>query len=172
VTDGRFAPDVRGLAEGQDAQETTIVVDYLRRAGVDAVLNLVPTAIYNVNRDEQISTFPAIRTTYATLMGDYAMNKFSSAEIAKAENQWRGSNRTGWVNGDFDRVYEDFSRALDRNDRSRLLADMARLLNENLPVMPMYFNYEVVAHGAALAGPVVAGPGSTQHGQIFQWDWR
>ena len=170
--EGRFAPDVRGLAEGQDAQETTIVVDFLRRAGIDASLNLVPAAVYNVNRDEQISTFPAIRTTYATLTADYAMNKFSSAEIAKAENAWRGSNRTGWVSPAFDRVYDDFSKALERTERNRLLAEMARLLNEDLPVMPMYFNFEVVAHARGLAGPEVAAPASTQHGKIHLWEWR
>jgi peptide/nickel transport system substrate-binding protein len=171
-SEGRFAPEVRGLAEGQDAQETTIVVDFLRRAGIDAALNLVPTAIYNVNRDEQISTFPAIRTTYATLSGDYAMNKFSSTEIAKLENAWRGSNRTGWVSPAFDRVYEAFSRALDRNERNNLMAEMARLLNESLPVMPMYFNFEVVAHAAGLVGPEVAAPASTAHSKAYQWEWR
>src|SRR5439155_1101855 len=82
------------------------------------------------NRDEQISTFPALRTTYATLLGDYAMNKFSSAEIATAEKAWRGSNRTGWSYPEFDRVYEEFSRALDRTERNRSMADMARLLND------------------------------------------
>lgn len=171
-TDGRFAPEVRGLAEGQDAQETTIVVDFLRRAGMDVSLNLVPTAIYNVNRDEQISTFPAIRTTYATLAGDYAMNKFSTAEIATAERAWRGSNRTGYVSAAFDRVYDDFSKALERNDRNRLLAEMARLLNDDLPVMPMYFNFEVVAHARGLSGPEVAAPATTEHGKIHLWEWR
>ena len=69
-------------------------------------------------------------------------------------------------------MYEDFTKALERTERNRLLAEMARLLNENLPVMPMYFNFEVVAHSAGLAGPEVAGPASTQHGKIFQWYWR
>ena len=172
LSDGRFAPEVRGLAEGQDAQETIIVVDFLRRAGIEAGLNLVPTAVYNVNRDEQISTFPALRTTYATLAGDYAMNKFSSAEIATAEKAWRGSNRTGWLYPEFDRVYDGFSKALDRGDRNRLMAEMARLLNDQLPVMPMYFNFEVVAHGVGLVGPEVAAPATTEHGKIHLWEWR
>lgn len=170
--EGRFGPEVRGLAEGQDAQETTIVVDFLRRAGIDATLNLVPTAIYNQNRDEQISTFPAIRTTYATLFGDFAMNKFITSEIATAERNWRGTNRTGWSNAAFDAVYDAFSRALERDERNRLMAEMARLLNEELPVMPMYFNFEVVAHTATLTGPTVAAPTSTVHGGIHAWAWR
>jgi peptide/nickel transport system substrate-binding protein len=170
--EGRFGPEVRGLAEGQDAQETTIVVDFLRRAGIDSPLNLVPTAIYNQNRDEQISTFPAIRTTYATLFGDFAMNKFITSEIATAERAWRGTNRTGWSNAAFDGVYDGFSRALERDERNRLMAEMARLLNEELPVMPMYFNFEVVAHAAGLTGPSVAAPTSTVHGGISEWTWR
>jgi peptide/nickel transport system substrate-binding protein len=170
--EGRFGPEVRGLAEGQDAQETTIVVDYLRRAGMDVSLNLVPTVVYQHNRDEQISTFPAIRTTYATLFGDFAMNKFSTSEMATAENAWRGTNRTGWSNADFDRVYSAFSRALQRDERQRLMAEMARLLNEELPVMPLYFNFEVVAHVAGLHGPQVVAPTSTPHGDVHAWEWR
>ena len=171
-TEGRFGPEVRGLAEGQDAQETTIVVDYLRRAGMDVGLNLIPTAVYNRNRDEQISTYPAIRTTYATLMGDFAMNKFITADIARAETAWRGSNRTGWSNTAFDGVYGTFVRSLERGERHRLMAEMARLLNEELPVMPMYFNFEVVAHLAGLHGPHVAAPTSTEHGNVHEWEWR
>jgi peptide/nickel transport system substrate-binding protein len=171
-TDGRFGPEVRGLAEGQDAQETTIVVDFLKRAGIDSPLNLVPTAVYNQNRDEQISTFPAIRTTYATLFGDFAMNKFITSEIAAAERGWRGTNRTGWSNAAFDGVYDGFTKALERDERQRLMAEMARLLNDELPVMPMYFNFEVVAHAAGLTGPSVAAPTSTVHGSIHEWQWR
>jgi peptide/nickel transport system substrate-binding protein len=171
-TEGRFAPELRGLAEGQDAQETTIVLDFLRRAGINSPLNLVPTAVYNQNRDEQISTFPAIRTTYATLFGDFAMNKFITSEIATVDRNWRGTNRTGWSNAEFDGVYDAFSRALERDERNRLMAEMARLLNDQLPVMPMYFNFEVVAHTASLAGPTVAAPTSTVHGAIYEWAWR
>ncbi len=171
-TEGRFGPEVRGLAEGQDAQETTIVVDFLKRAGIDSPLNLVPTAVYNQNRDEQISTFPAIRTTYATLFGDFAMNKFITSEIAVAERGWRGTNRTGWSNAAFDSVYDRFTRALERDERQHLMAEMARLLNEELPVMPMYFNFEVVAHTASLTGPTVAAPTSTVHGGVYEWSWR
>jgi peptide/nickel transport system substrate-binding protein len=171
-TEGRFAPEVRGLAEGQDAQETVVVADFLHRAGIDVTLNLVSTAIYNQDRDVQISTFPAIRTTYATIVGDFAMNKFITSTIATAERNWRGTNRTGWSNAAFDRVYDAYSRALERDERNRHMAEMARLLNDELPVMPMYFNYEVVAHTAALTGPTIAAPTSTVHDSIFSWDWR
>ena len=100
------------------------------------------------------------------------MNKFSTAEIATADKAWRGSNRTGYVSPAFDSVYDDFSKALDRDERNRLLADMARLLNDDLPVMPMYFNYEVLAHAAGLVGPSVAAPSTTMHGKIHEWEWR
>ena len=170
--EGPFGPEVRGLAEGQDAQETTIVVDYLRRAGMNVDLNLVPTAVYNRNRDEQISTYPAIRTTYATLTGDFALNKFITADIARAETSWRGSNRTGWSNAAFDSVYDQFVKTLGREERNRLMAEMAKLLNEELPVMPLYFNFEVVAHLVGLHGPHVAAPTSTEHGNIHEWEWR
>src|SRR5713226_5968164 len=100
------------------------------------------------------------------------MNKFITSEMATVENSWRGTNRTGWSNPAFDSAYDRFSKALERDERNTLMAEMARLLNENLPVMPLYFNFEVIAHSAGLKGPQVSAPTSTIHGNIHEWEWR
>ena len=52
------------------------------------------------------------------------------------------------------------------------MAEMVRILNDDLPVMPLYFNFEVVAHTARLHGPRVVAPASTQHGNVHEWEWR
>lgn len=171
-SEGRFTTGVRGLSEGQEAQETTIVVDYLRRAGVDATLDLLPSAFYSVNRDEKLSTYPALRTTYATLVDDFGMDKFVSSNIARAETSWRGTNRTGWSNAGFDRVSDAFTKELDGGERNRQMAELAKIMNDDLPALPMYFNFAVVAHLASLRGPRVAGPTTTVHGNVHEWEWR
>jgi hypothetical protein len=49
---------------------------------------------------------------------------------------------------------------------------MMRLLGEDLPSLPLYYNYQVVAHTAALIGPQPMTPDSTRYANIHEWTWR
>jgi peptide/nickel transport system substrate-binding protein len=172
-----FAPQLRGIAEGQEAQETTIVADFLRRAGIDITLDLIPAATFSANRNELLSTFPGLRATSATFTGNdlltFGMDKFITSNIARIENAWRpGGNRTGWSNRDFDRLYDGLASELNGTERDRLLAEMAAALNQELPGLPLYFNFQVVAFVAGLQGPEVMAPRTTPHGNAHEWWWR
>jgi peptide/nickel transport system substrate-binding protein len=171
-SEGRFNPGVRGLAEGDEARESTIVTDYFRQAGIEATLDLVPAAFYRTDMLEKQATFPALRPTYSTLSSTFSTNKFITAQIASADTRWNGVNKTGWSNPEFDQLYDAFNKELEVNQRDRLMIDLARLLNEFLPVLPLYFNFEVAAHSAALRGPEVSAPSSTTFGNIHLWEWR
>jgi len=39
-------------------------------------------------------------------------------------------------------------------------------------VVPLYFNYGIVVHANALAGPRVRAPGGTAHANVHEWQWR
>jgi peptide/nickel transport system substrate-binding protein len=167
--EGRFNPPVRGIAEGQEAQETTIVADFLKRAGMDASLDLVPAASRAASNEFK-ATFPAFTTNYAQVSRD--VDKFISANVGHAGNQFVGSNRMGWSNPEYDRLYEAFNASVDRPTRNDYLVQMLKMISEELPVMPLYFNFEVVAHGAALRGPQPASPESTRYTNLHEWQWK
>ncbi len=100
---GRFSPQVLGIAEGQEGQETTVVVDMLRRVGIDAQLNLVPGAM--IQRDDEMkSTFPALRTNYIN-GEDQIAARLTTPEISAPENRWGAKNKAGYTNAEHDRLY-------------------------------------------------------------------
>jgi peptide/nickel transport system substrate-binding protein len=167
----RFTPEMRGLAEGQEAQETTILADFMRRAGIDANLNLL-AATQRTQSDELKATFPAFTTNYNTLNRDFGMAKNASARIAAPENRWSGSNKIGWSNPEYDRLFDIYNTRLDRDERNAYMVQMLKLVSEELPSLPLYFNYEVVAHVAALQGPQIPAPESARYGNIHEWQWR
>ena len=52
------------------------------------------------------------------------------------------------------------------------MVQMMKLLNDELPSLPLYYNFQVVAHTAALVGPEPITPDSTRFGNVHQWSWR
>ena len=72
--------------------------------------------------------------------------------IPRPENRWAGNNRGGWSNPEFDRVVQAFSEALDRGERTRLIAEMARIYNEDLAGISLFFATQPLAHLAGLQG--------------------
>ena len=170
-SEGRFGLQVRGIAEGQEAQETTIIADYLRRAGADPTLDLVPSA-QRIQSDELKATFPAFTANNATIYRDLGLNKNLTSRIASPANRWSGSNKSGHTNPEYDRLYEAWTTTLDRTQRNTIIVQLLRLANDDLPALPMYFNFDVVAHVAALEGPQPVAPDSTYYANVHEWHWR
>jgi peptide/nickel transport system substrate-binding protein len=166
---GRLGLEVLGIAEGQEGQETTIVVDFLKRAGFDAQLRLVASALINQS-DEMKATFPAWRTNYTPTNRSLGAERLLGSRVAAPDNRWAGTNKTGWNHPEHDRLYDAWTKALDRDERNRLMVQIARIENEELPYIPLYFNTEVIVHGAAVRGPYSPAIETTPYENIYQWE--
>jgi len=46
------------------------------------------------------------------------------------------------------------------------------VLNDELPSLPLYYNFRIVAHTAALQGPEPFTPEGTLYGNVHTWAWR
>jgi peptide/nickel transport system substrate-binding protein len=161
-----FRPDVRG----PDEKELSILVDSWRRAGVDASLSVTPAALASNN--EYRAAFPAFAITKSSLPERIAVTKYATADIAAPENRWGGTNKGGYSNPAYDALLDRYSIALDRQERSRLVIAMMQLATEDVPALPLYYNRTVVAHTAALRGPLQSAPESLNFWNIHEWRWE
>ncbi|HEY3116020.1 MAG TPA: ABC transporter substrate-binding protein [Chloroflexota bacterium] len=144
------------------------------RAGFEVSTFLVPLA---QSRDlEGRHTFRSMQTRGGLNAGE---RSWTSAEIGTAQNRWRGENRTGWSNPEYDRLFEAFLNTLDRGQREQQVVQMHRVLSEQLPAFQTHFSAQVMAHVSALQGPEpglanagVFSPETAPHWNIHEWTWR
>lgn len=166
-SEGRFAPEWRATAGGDSELQVGILADAVRRIGMDARPFLLPRPFDSETRH----TFPAIFNWSTTGQPEDWVQTYTTAKVPNAENRWAGNNGGGWSSSAYDRLAESFASSLDRNERQQLMIQMVRLLSEEVPVLPLYYNLDVVAHGAALRGVVVAPDGSIGW-NVHEWEMR
>lgn len=169
--DERLSPEVRGVARGQEEQDTTIVTGSLRDAGINAAMLLLPSSRRAVD-DEMKGTFPALTLNNNTLQRGLGLDKWHSSNIGSPETNWVGTNRSGWANREFDRLHELWTTTLDGGEANQHLVRMMALLSEELPSLPLYDNFQVVAHASRVRGPQPITPDSTRYGNIHEWEIR
>lgn len=171
-SDGRFRAEVRGVSGGQEEQDTTIVAGYLKEArAFENTMELLPSSTRAVDNKTK-GTFPGLTLNNNTLQRGLGLSKWLTTNIGRPETDWVGGNRSGYSNPAFDRLYEQWVATLDHSESVQILANMMKILSEDVGSLPLYYNFQVVAHVAALKGPSTNHPDSTRYGNIHEWTWR
>jgi peptide/nickel transport system substrate-binding protein len=163
---GRFSPEVRGTTQN----ETAILVDAWRRAGVDAQISVTSATLAN---DQQYrSEFPAFAITNSQMQETTAVQKYATSVIAAPENRYGGTNKGGYSNPEYDRLLDGFNAALDRNDRNHFTIQIMKIASEQVPGIPLYYQLEPTAYVAALQGPLKSSPGALNYWNMHHWTWK
>lgn len=155
-------------AGSDEERENAILVDSLRRAGIDAVSRVTPAVMV---RDAQArSTTPGLSTGG---QGSRRLEAFTSESIPRPENRWQGQNRGAWSNAAYDRAFQAFSVALEQSERIRHIAEMERIFSEDVGSIPYLFTIVVTASASTLKGPTLrktpeAGVGPQR---VHTWEW-
>lgn len=152
-------------------RENRIFVDSLRQTGIDAIAQTLGPA--RLADPEFRALVPGLFTSGATSM-DTRLRHHSIAEIPGPGNRWQGNNRGGWESAEYERLWQAYHSTLDRSERIQQIAQMERLVNEDVGSIPHYFTVVVTAHAANLQGPVARttpdAPAAIYHSQ--NWHWR
>jgi ABC-type transport system substrate-binding protein len=152
-------------------RENRIFVDSLRQAGLEAI----PQTISPVRMadTEFRAGRPGLFTTGAGNL-DARLRLHSTSDIPGPHNRWQGNNRGGWQNAECERLWQAFNRTLDPSERVHQIAQMERLINEDVASIPHYLAVGVSAHTRHLEGPVTRmtpdAPRSIFH--VENWAWR
>jgi ABC-type transport system substrate-binding protein len=90
-----------------------------------------------------------------------------TANVSGPENRWTGINRGGWSNPEYDRLVDTLNAVLDRNERLQHMAAIARIMSEELPAMPLYYDLDVIVYRPNVRGP---GPITTDTTGLVAWN--
>jgi peptide/nickel transport system substrate-binding protein len=167
--EGRFRAELKTTAAPAWQAEMTIMASEWRKAGFDVQDAVLPQA--QALDAELRMTFPAMFTS-STSLGERAMVLYSIAEIPRADNRWRGGNRGGWLNHEYDRLVDAFLMTLDPTERAAQVTQMAKIFTDELPVISLLFNSIPWAHVAALRGLTLVVPESLMAWNIHEWEFR
>jgi peptide/nickel transport system substrate-binding protein len=135
--DGVYAgPDGRlafVLQSPQNRPELPVLAANWRKAGFE--IQEQPLAATDAVDSELRSTFSAISVNTSGSFEVQQTSLYRTSEITGPDNRWRGENRTGWSNAEYDRLVDAFSVTLDPEQRVQQRAQMARLVTEDLPAL-------------------------------------
>jgi ABC-type transport system substrate-binding protein len=99
------------------------------------------------------------------------LDRLRASEIPSPETRWRGANCGGWNSPDVEQLVAAFESSLDRAERGRYVTQMMRVISEELPAYPLFYNYMVTAHVAGLQGPKMAVSARTAGWNVHEWVW-
>lgn len=164
----RFGLEFWFIAGTANEREATILVQQLRDFGIDAV-----SRVWGVQNssNEARSKFAGLNA--GAEGGSTGFLTYQSSNVPGPDNRWVGGSRGGWSSPEIDRLAASYNVTLDSGESIKLVAEMERIITDQLPTIFLYYTPRVVPHVAALRGPVQrlvpeAGPGVRN---IYQWDW-
>jgi peptide/nickel transport system substrate-binding protein len=147
----------------------TVLAAGWRKAGFDVQELVVPTAQW---QDVQVkSTNPGIVLSPSGA-GPNALNSMGSANITRAENQFRGSNWGGYSNPELDRLIAAFGAALEPADQARVAVDFVKLYGVELPAIPLFFPIFPWVFTSDVSGPRVRPAEGNIAWNIHEWELR
>ena len=169
TAEGKPVFEYRVNTSAQNDAERSVMADGWRRAGFafdEANFSPIETT-----QGELAATF---RSLWATSGGggETYLNVLFSAVIPGPDNGWRGSNRSGWANPEYDRLVNTFNNSLVRTEREQAIVQAAKLVTEQLPVLPLFFNPAPWAWPASLQGMRINSPNTEPTWNVHEWELR
>lgn len=165
-----FSFEVMVLANPTQESENAVIVEGYQRLGVNAVGRVLPVALFS---DGQARASYTGMLTTGGVGFEADMSRYTSARISRPENRWQGTNYGAWTNPAYERLWDAYNTTLDRSEQIQQLAQMERILSEELPHIPMYYTPLITPYAASLVGPVLRNSRNADNMvHLHEWYWR
>jgi peptide/nickel transport system substrate-binding protein len=169
--EGPLNLETKNVASAQNNAERSILSDGWRRFGFEVE---EAAATPDESRNNQVlSTFRSLWATGGG-NGEFALDSLVSNQIPSADNRWIGQNRGGWASPEYDRIVAGLAATIDPSERETQIIRAARLINDELAALPLYYSAHVVAYPSALNlnGPNERVPTGVLSWNIHHWEYR
>lgn len=148
-------------------RENRIFADSLRQVGIDTTPQVLGPARL---RDSQFRAL--VPGFFMSGSGNERLVEYAIDSIPRAENRWQGNNRGAWENAEYQRLWQQFNGTLDKSERIRQIAQMERLLNEDVGAIPLFYTVVVTGHVGNLKGPVARMTPDAPLAIHYTWLWE
>jgi peptide/nickel transport system substrate-binding protein len=167
----RLSLEVRNIQSAQNDAERTIIADGWRRAGLDMEENVFTPV--QTSDGQALGTFKSLSITSAAAAPEgLKLDDYTSRAASRPETRWFGQNRGGWLNPDYDAVIVDWLTTLDEDQRHQQAAQAAKILTEDLGVIPLHFNPAANAYATGITGVQLKAPDVEQTWNIHEWEYH
>jgi peptide/nickel transport system substrate-binding protein len=164
----RLNVEISHLASKTNDTEGSILADGWRHLGLEvSETSLTPAQ----GRDNELqSTFRSLFTSGGG-RGAGGLEYLTSTSIPGPSNRWIGQNRGGWSNAEYDHLVAANLVTLDRSERVKQIVEAARILNEDLGVIPLYYSAAVLAYATGVQGINVKSVDADWFWNVYEWSW-
>jgi peptide/nickel transport system substrate-binding protein len=164
-----FQLDILSLVNPTSDSQNAIIVEGYRRMGLNAQGRILPAALFGDGQTR--ASMGAMQLTGGSGF-ERAMGGLSTASISRPETRWQGSNRTAWSNPEYDRLWDLYNTTLDVATQVQLLAQMEKIISDDVPWIPLYYTPLITPYVTALTGPAQRTYGDTDTlARIWEWQW-
>lgn len=141
-------------SDAADVRESLIVVDSLKKAGIQAEHPFPATPA-------GVSGAAARKFSALAWQGRIAPGRFTealwfrtwvTAEAPHDGSGWTGGNLGAWTNPAYDALHDQMNRSLEIGPRQELRLQLMKLINDELPAIPMWYEALGVTHKKTVTG--------------------
>jgi peptide/nickel transport system substrate-binding protein len=162
----RYNPANAVVSGDSGDDETLVMVDGFKAGGIQSEPDMILETAADANERRAKSngiSRPAVPDhTY--------WDRFISSQISAESNRWRSANTGGYSNPEFDRLVDQWRATLDASQIVGRTVELHKLLVDELPALPLYYQVEVFAFRKGLNGPGVFSPrGRNSTVDIHTW---
>jgi peptide/nickel transport system substrate-binding protein len=166
---GRFQPYFQVLTNVDSQRMQLVVSDTWKRLGIDVQPDVLPQALV-ADTDARARSNVGMATAGSGLGTEpiqVASFHSTRCNLRTALNNKCGN---GWVNPEYDRLVDLYDTTLDRTQQIGQVVSIMKLLSEELPSLPVYYNIYVIGLAAGIQGPTV-GTASTHYWNLQDWEY-
>jgi peptide/nickel transport system substrate-binding protein len=141
--------------------------DYWQRLGIGVDMWQVPQAL---GQDRSIRANRNGFWVKGSQSGLDVIPSLHSSEALLPENKYVGQNDSRYISPEYDALAERFQATIPRPERRAVLGELARHINENLPLLNLFYRVEPTMISNRLVNVTARWQGSTQAWNAHLWD--